>query len=569
MIEKILPAWEWIRHYERGNLQPDLFAGLTVAVMLVPQGMAYAMLAELPPAVGLYASVVPVLVYALFGSSRHLAVGPVAMVSLMVASRCSGLATPGSEQYIAIVLLLTLMVGAVQFVLGVLRAGFLVNFLSRAVIDGFTSAAALIICFSQLKHLLGIPLKQDDLVFATAWEAFRRVGELSPPTLLVGLLSILVLGMLKWKWPGFPGSMTMVLVATIAVWLLGLDAHGVAVVGSVPQGLPDLSFPVADAETFASLVPIALAIAFVGYLESIAIAQSIAAHEKYRVDSDRELRALGLANMAGAFFSGYPVAGGFSRTAVNYTAGAKTLLASLITSGVIVLTLLLLTPLFYYLPKAVLAAVVVVAVAGLINVPEGVRLFQLKWADGVCFLVTFIATLTVGVERGVLAGVVLSLLLFIWRSAHPHMAELGYVAKEGLFRDGSRYGDAKTFPQVLMVRVDASLYFANAQFVESRLRQWLAERNEVEWVLLDMSGVNDIDAAAIATFEELMGDFRARGVRFAFARTKGPVRDLIARAGWTSEPARCVQYASLEQALQEITGTEKIPGRIFAANEEG
>ncbi|MGM0486533.1 MAG: SulP family inorganic anion transporter [Planctomycetota bacterium] len=554
MFEKILPAWGWIRHYERGNLRPDLFAGLTVAVMLVPQGMAYAMVAQLPPMVGLYASVVPVMVYALFGSSRQLAVGPVAMVSLMVAARCSGLATPGSEQYIAIVLLLTLMVGVLQFVLGVLRAGFLVNFLSRAVISGFTSAAALIICFSQLKHLLGIPLTQDDSAFATAWTAFHRVAEVSPPTLFLGLLSILALGILKWKWPRFPGSMAIVLLTTVSVWGLRLDTQGVAVVGSVPQGLPGLSLPPGDADTFVLLIPIAFAIAFVGYLESIAIAQSVAAHEKYRVDSDQEFRALGLANIAAAFFSGYPVTGGFSRTAVNYSAGAKTQLASLITSGIIVLTLLFLTPLFYYLPKAVLAAVVVVAVSGLIDVKEGVRLFRLKRVDGVCLLVTFVGTLVVGVEPGVLGGVVLSLLLFIWRSAHPRMAELGYVAKEGLFRNVSRYGDATMFPQVLMLRVDASLYFANARFVENRLRQWLAERDEVEWVLLDMSGVNDMDASAIATFEELMEDFRDRGVRFAFAQTKGPVRDLIARAGWTGEHAPCVQYASLEQALQEITG---------------
>jgi len=262
---------------------------------------------------------------------------------------------------------------------------------------------------------------------------------------------------------------------------------------------------------------------------------------------------LGLANIAGSLFSGYPVTGGLSRTAVNYSAGAKTPLASLFTGAIIVLTLLLLTPLFHYLPKAVLAAVIVVAVVGLIEAAEGLRLFQLKRADGVCFLVTFVATLVFGVEVGVLGGMVLSLLLFIWRSAHPHMAELGYVATEGLFRNLSRYGDAKTFPNVLMARVDASLYFANARFVESRLRQWLAERDDVEWVLLDMSAVNDIDAAAIATLEELMEDFRARGVHFALAQTKGPVRDLLARAGWMREDSMCVQYASLEQALGDIT----------------
>ena len=553
MIEKILPAWGWIRRYQRANLRPDLVAGLTVAVMLVPQGMAYAMLAGLPPVVGLYASVVPVIAYALFGSSRQLAVGPVAMVSLMVASRCSGLAEPGSKEYIAVVLLLMLMVGAVQFGLGFLRAGFLVNFLSRAVIAGFTSAAAVIICFSQLKHLLGIPLTRDDSVFATAAEAVWRIGELSPLTLTIGLLSILVLALLKWKWPRFPGAMTVVVAVTLVVWLVGLDARGVAVVGSVPKGLPGFSLPAVDARTTASLVPITLAIAFVGFLESIAIAQSIAAREKYKVDPNQELRALGLANIAGSLFSGYPVTGGFSRTAVSYSAGAKTLLASLVTGGIVVLTLLLLTPLFYYLPKAVLAAVVIVAVVGLIEVAEGVRLFKLKRADGACFLITFIATLGFGVEPGVLTGVALSLLLFIWRSAHPHMAELGYLAEGDVFRNLKRYPDAKTFPRVLMIRVDASLYFANARFVESRLRQRLAEQDDIEWVLFDMSGVNDIDAAAITTLEELMEDYAARGVRFALAGTKGPVRDLVARAGWNEKYGQAVQHTSLKQALEAIT----------------
>ncbi|HUT92441.1 MAG TPA: sulfate permease [Thermoguttaceae bacterium] len=552
MIEKIVPAWGWLRRYERGHLRADLLAGLTVAVMLVPQAMAYAMLAGLPPVVGLYACVAPLMVYALFGSSRQLAVGPVAIISLLVAAKCSALAKPGSQEYLTLVLLLALLVGLAQLALGLLRAGFLLNFLSRAVIAGFTSAAALIICFSQLKHLLGIPLAQGDSVFTLAAEAAVRIGQTSPITLAVGGASIAVLALFRKRWPRFPSAMTVVILATLLVWLLRLDTHGVAVVGAVPGGLPGFSPPKLDWHAASSLAPTAITIALVGFLESIAIAQSIAAREKYRVDPNQELRALGLANVAAGLFSGYPVTGGFSRTAVSYSAGAKTLLASLVTAAAVVLTLLFLTPLFHYLPKAVLAAVVIVAVVGLIEVKEGLRLYKVKRADGVTFLVTFLATLILDVEPGVLTGVALSLALFVWRSSRPHMAELGYVAEEGVFRDLARYPNARTYPNVLILRVDASLYFANARFVEDRLRQRLAERQDVAWVLLDMSAANDIDATAVSTLEELIDDYQPRGIGFAFAGMKARVRDLVARAGWKAKYGKRVEYASLKQALEDV-----------------
>ena len=558
MLDQRSPAWERIVRYPRAYLRSDLIAGITVAVMLVPQAMAYAMLAGLPPVVGLYASVVPVLVYALLGSSRHLAVGPVALVSLMVAAGCRDLAEPESAAYIAIVLMLMLMVGIVQLAMGVLRAGFLVCFLSRAVVSGFMSAAALIIAASQLRHLLGLPLAEAS-VFGMLFASVRGLGQWHPLTVAIAGSSVLVLSWLKAKHPRFPSAMGLVIVATLVVWWWGLDKQGVAVVGQVPRGLPRLSLPAWDAAIAVQLLPVTLAIAFVAFLESVAIAQSIAAREKYLIDPDQELRALGLANVAGAFFSGYPVTGGLSRTAVNHSAGAKTQLASLITGGLVLLVLLALTPLFSFLPKAVLAAIVLVAVMGLIEFPEGLRLYRLKRADGLCFLLTFAATLVFGVEPGVLAGITLSLLQFIWRSAHPHMAELGYLAQEDVFRNVRRFPDAQLCPHTLLVRIDASLYFANASFVEKRLREWLAERPDVAWVVCDMSGVNDIDATAISTLERLMADYRARGVRFAFAGTKGPVRDLIVRAGWTADDGPVAQYLSLQQAVEDICSSGAEP----------
>ncbi len=558
MLQTIIPAVGWFKNYKLSNLKSDLTAGTIVAILLVPQGMAYAMLAGLPPVMGLYASTLPLILYALFGSSRHLAVGPVAMVSLLVFTGVSLHAEPGSHHYIQLVLLLSLMVGAFQVLLGLLGAGFFINFVSHAVISGFSSAAAIIIGLSQLGHLLGIKLSVHHSVFQLLWEAMKRIGEVHLITMGMGLTSILLLIFLK-KWaPRLPSPLLMVAGSITLTYLLRLDQSGVKIVGDIPRGLPSFIFPTMSLEAIKLLLPVAMTILFVGFMESVSIAKLIAAKERYKINSNHELRGLGLANIAAGFFSAYPVTGGFSRTAVNYQSGARTGLASLITAGLILLTLLLFTPLFYYLPNAVLAGIVVVAVSGLMDFKKARHFFKIKSVDGWTWVLTFSVTLIFGGEKGILGGIAFSLLLFIWRSSHPHTAELGYVETEGVFRNVKRFQEAKRFPQGLILRVDASLYFANTEFLEDLIHKNLAEKPEVKWVILDFSGVNDMDAVAIDALEEVIDAYKGR-VRFLMAEMKGPVRDLVKIAGWEEKYGNRFQYPSINHALKEIEKEGTLP----------
>ncbi len=552
MLKKLVPTAGWLRNYRRANLGGDLSAGLIVAVMLIPQGMAYAMLAGLPPVVGLYASTIPLIFYALFGSSRQLAVGPVALVSLLTLTGVSTLAKPDSGEFVALAALLALMVGVIQLGLGLLRAGFVVNFLSHAVISGFTSAAAIVIGLSQLKHLLGVELESTHSVFVLLWDAAQKLGEVNLITLAIGLSSIALLVLFRRLAPRFPAPLLVVALSALAVYVFGLHERGVGIVGDVPQGVPSFALPAFGLDSVTSLLTVALTISFVGFMESIAVARSIANREKYKVDANRELVGLGLANVAGSVFSAYPVTGGFSRSAVNYQSGARTPLASVITAVLILLTLLFFTPLFYYLPNAVLAVIVMFAVYGLIDFAEPVRLFRVKKVDGWTLLITFAATLLIGIEQGILVGVGFSLALFIWRSAYPHTTEIGYLPEEDVFRNVNRYPETKTFPNTLIVRVDASLYFANAAFWENWLNDAALDRPNLRYLILDFSAVNDVDAVALETLEDLMTSLRERNVEVHIAGMKGPVRDIVEKAGWTKKFGPDISHLSARRALETL-----------------
>ncbi|MBN1901304.1 solute carrier family 26 protein [Candidatus Sumerlaeota bacterium] len=546
------PFVDWIHEYKKEFLRGDILAGVIVAIMLVPQGMAYAILAGLPPVTGLYASTIPLLLYAFSGSSRHLAVGPVAMTSLLVYAGCAPLAEPGSPEYMRYVLLLAFMVGITQLALGVFRMGFIVNYVSHAAISGFTSAAAIVIFLSQLKRLLGLNLVASHSTPQLAIDVARHIGETRFSALVIGIAGIAIMVFSRRKFPRFPAPLLVVMGGALCAWFFKLDKAGLSIVGNVPRGLPDFSIPAFESKTIIALFPTALTIVFVGYMESIAVAQLIASREKYKVSPNREFIGLGAANVAAAFFSGYPVTGGFSRTAINYEAGAKTPLASIMTAFLALFTLLFLTPLFYYLPYSVLAAIITVAVLGLVNVTEAIRLFRIKKSDGSILFLTFILTLSLGIEKGIIAGVVLSLVLFIWRSSHPHMAELGFLEKEGVFRDVKRYSGAKTFPGILILRIDASLYFANMAFIENHLRHRIEDRPDLKCIIFDMEGVNDIDAVAVTVLEEMMKQYESRGIRFLFASMKGPVRDLVLRARWHEKFGDSFQYLSIQKALDHI-----------------
>ncbi|MBM4340874.1 MAG: sulfate permease [Deltaproteobacteria bacterium] len=552
MIRKWIPALGWLQNYHRTDLKGDLSAGGVVAIMLIPQGMAYAMLAGLPPVYGLYASTLPLIVYALMGSSRHLAVGPVAIISLLVFSSISELAEPGSEQYIRLVLLLTLMVGGMQLLLGFLRLGFFINFFSHAVISGFTSAAAIIILLSQVGHLFGIPVSSGHSAIHLLQDILSQIHKTHPMTLAVGSISLGTLFFFKKRHPHFPAPLLVVIASTLTAYFVKLDRWGLKIVGHVPRGLPDFNLPPFSIESFSQLFPTALTILFVGFMESISVATWIAGKERYSIDSNQELKGLGLANIAASFFSAYPVTGGLSRTAVNYESGARTGLASMISASIVILILLFFTSLFHSLPKAALAAIVIVAVTGLIDVKGLNHLFKIKKTDGWVFLLTCLATLLLGSEKGILMGMVFSLLVFIWRSAHPHVAELGYLKEEKIFRNIKRYPEAQRFPDALILRVDASLYFANMSFLKDILQKRLAETPVVKWVILDLSGVNDMDGVAIDSLEEMMKNYGEKEIRFIFTDVKGPVRDLISKAGWEDTFGRSIDYPTLLHALRAI-----------------
>lgn len=552
-MKGVFPILEWLPNYNKKDLVGDLSAGLIVAIMLIPQGIAYAMLAGLPPVVGLYASTVPLIVYALFGTSRHLGVGPIAIISLLVLSAVSPLAEPGTGEYVSLVILLTFMVGVLQFAMGVLRLGFIVNFVSHAVISGFTSASAIIIGLSQFKHLLGIPLQSEN-VFMIIWETTKRLTEVNPVTLSIGIGSILLLLLLGKYFPKAPAPLAAVVLSISLVYFLGLHGLGVSIVGEVPGGLPGISVPFLDLkmETVLALFPIALTIAFIGFMESIAIAKAIAMKEKYKVSSNQELIGLGLANVAGSVFSAYPVTGAFSRSAVNYQAGGRTQLASIITAVIIILTLLFFTGLFYYLPNAVLAAIIMVAVYQLIDIKEARYLFKVNKTDGMTWVITFLAVLIIGVEQGILTGFAVSLIFFIWRSAYPHTAELGYLESEDVFRDISHHPGAKVDPEILIFRVDRSLYFANMAFFEDVLYERVQEKPDVKWIILDFSAVNSIDAVAIHSLERIIEDYGKRNIQFKFARIKRPVKDMLKKAGYEERLGVHMDYYSLRQTLDAI-----------------
>jgi len=560
-VERWLPAWGWLRRYQRRDLGGDVTAGIVVAVMLVPQGMAYAMLAGMPPVAGLYASAVPVLAYVLFGSSRQLAVGPSALTALLTLSAVSRLAAPGSASFVVLAGALALLAGLLQLLLGLLRAGFITNFLSSAVIQGFTSGAAVIIALNQVKDLLGVHAGAGSGLVGLLAGLLPHLREAVPATAAIGAGSVLLLlALRRWRLRFLPGPLVVVALGTALVAVAHLDAAGVAVVGQVPRGLPGPALPALGVGTLAALLPSALALAFVGFMEAIAVSRTIAAREGYAVDANRELIGLGLANLVSGTVGGYPLGGGFGRSAVNYQAGARTQLASVVRAALLVVTLLALTPLFHYLPRAVLGAIVFVAVIGLIDLREPARLFRVRPADGWTLLVTAGTTLFVGVQTGILVGVGFSLLVFVARSATPHVAELGRLPAEGVFRNVARFPAARRYRGVLLARPDAALYFANMAFLEGWLddavrRHGGRSGEPLRAVVLDFSAVNDLDAVALEALERRLRAWDGAGVALHLAGVKGPVRDLLARAGFHDRHPGRAAHLSLGHAL-ECLGAE-------------
>ena len=536
------PIPDWLRNYRASWLAGDAVAGLIVTVMLIPQSLAYALLAGLPAEVGLYASLLPIVAYALLGSSMTLAVGPVAVASLMTASALQPLAAAGSVQYVQLAVLLSLLSGVMLLAFGLLRLGFLAHFLSHPVISGFITGSAVLIAVGQLKHLLGVKV-QGENVFQTLSSLAHALPQTKPAVLALGGASVLFLWFarkylakllvrtgLSAKAADMAAKlspMLVVVVSTAVVSLWGLDrSHGVPVVGTVPQGLPALGLPAWDWGSVQALWLPALLISLVGFVESVSVAQSLALKRQQRIEPNRELLGLGAANLASAVSGGFPVTGGFARSVVNFAAGANTPLAGVISAALMALVVAFFTGWFHALPQAVLAATIIVAVTGLIDMDTLREAWHYDKADALSLIATALGVMALGVEAGILLGVALSLGTLVWRSSHPHMAVVGRVPGTEHFRNVDRH-QVVTEPGLVAVRVDESLYFANASVLQDRIEALVQANPAARHVLLVCSAVNQIDATALGVLGDLERSLRERGIRFLLAEVKGPVMDRL------------------------------------------
>jgi len=565
---RFLPIVQWLPRYRRADLSADALAGLIVAIMLVPQGMAYALLAGMPPETGLYASIVPLILYGLLGSSRALAVGPVAIVSLMVASAVGGLAETGSDAYLAAALLLALLSGVLLIAMGAARLGFLVNFISHPVISGFISAAALVIAFSQLKYLLGLDIPRSHLITDTLAFAVRHMGDINWVTAAISVAAIALLvywgpvtnavlgrmgiGQTTCVAVSRASPLAAVLVSTVVVWAFRFDlSAGVRIVGDIPAGLPPLTMPPLDGALWLDLLPAAALITIVGFLESVSIAKALASKRRQKIDANQELVALGVANLGAAFTGAYPVAGGFGRSMVNFTAGAVTPIASIVTAILIALSILVFTPLFYFLPTAVLSAVIVVAVARLVDVATLRHAWVYNKADAASLIATFFAVLSLGVEIGIVTGIGLSLVLYLYRTSKPHVAIVGRVGTSEHFRNILRH-QVRTCPHVLAMRIDESLYFANTNYLEDYLLAKVADDRRIKHVVLICSAINFIDTSALESLFRVISELKDAGVTLHLAEVKGPVMDRLKKTELLDHLLPGKVFLSTHEAMTDL-----------------
>jgi len=540
-LSRYLPILSWGKTYNQLSLTNDLVAAVIVTIMLIPQSLAYAMLAGLPPQMGLYASILPITLYAIFGTSRALAVGPVAVVSLLTAASISRIAAPGSEEYIFAAITLAFLSGVFLLAMGIFRLGFMANFLSHPVIAGFITASGIIIAASQLKNIFGIEAHGHNLVQILS----SMSGYLSEINWITATIGILTAAFLFWvrkgllpllRGLGLPkrtaeiiaktGPVAAIVATTLLVWAFDLKSAGVKIVGAVPQGLPPLTVPGFSLELWTSLLSSAVLISVIGFVESISVAQTLAAKKRQRIDPDQELIGLGAANIGAAFTSGFPVTGGFSRSVVNYDAGADTPAAGAYTAVGLMFASLFLTPLIFFLPKATLAATIIVAVLSLVDFSILGKAWRYSKADFIAVAATMFITLVVGVEVGVITGVLVSILVHLYKSSRPHIATVGQVPNSEHFRNVLRH-DVITHPNILTVRVDESLYFANARFLEDYLFERVARRTELRDVILMCSAINAIDMSALESLEAINERLCDMGVSFHLSEIKGPVMDQL------------------------------------------
>jgi sulfate permease, SulP family len=567
-LARYLPILEWGRSYGGVTLTNDLVAAAIVTIMLIPQSLAYAMLAGLPPEIGLYASILPIIAYALFGTSRALAVGPVAVISLMTLTAASAVAPPGSPDFIAAALILALLSGLILIVMGVLRLGFLANLLSHPVVSGFITASGIIIATSQLKSVLGVKASGEAMPELVT-TLIENAKDTNPYTLAIGLIAT---SFLFWVRKGLKpllvrfglaarpadlvakaGPIVAVAISILAVITFDLEAKGVKVVGNIPQSLPPFTVPLFDAELWRRLAIPALLLSIIIFVESVSVAQTLAAKKRQRIVPDQELIGLGAANVAAAFTGGYPVTGGFARSVVNFDAGAETPAAGAFTAIGILLAALFLTPLLASLPIATLAGTIIVAVLSLVDFKTPRAIWRYSKADFAAMAATIAVTLLIGVEPGVIAGVGLSLALFLWRSSRPHAAIVGRVPETEHFRNIKRH-KVFTDPRILTIRIDESLTYLNARWLEEFILEQVADHPELRHLILMCSAINAVDASALESIEAINHRLTDSGVKLHLSEVKGPVMDALEKSHLLHDLTGKV-WLSQNEAFQSLIRT--------------
>ncbi|SFL17054.1 sulfate permease, SulP family [Pseudovibrio ascidiaceicola] len=564
-FRRYLPVLTWGRNYNKDSFSNDMIAAVIVTIMLIPQSLAYALLAGLPPEAGLYASILPIILYAIFGTSRALAVGPVAVVSLMTAAAIGQIADSGTAGYAIAALTLAMLSGGILLLMGVFKLGFLANFLSHPVIAGFITASGVLIASSQLKHILGVDAKGHTLV-EIVFSIWEHLGEANLATILIGVSATLFL---FWVRKGMKpmllsmglkprladvltkaGPVAAVVVTTAVTWIFGLEQAGVKIVGAVPQSLPPLSMPSFSSELIGALFIPALLISIIGFVESVSVAQTLAAKKRQRIDPDQELIGLGAANLGAAFTGGYPVTGGFARSVVNFDAGAETPAAGAYTAVGLAIAAVSLTPLIFFLPKATLAATIIVAVLSLVDFSILKHSWSYSKSDFSAVAATILLTLGFGVETGVSAGVILSIGLYLYKTSRPHIAEVGLVPGTEHFRNVNRH-DVLTTPELLTIRIDESLYFANARFLEDYIYDRAVDDEHLKHVVLQCSAVNEVDLSALESLEAINHRLQDAGISLHLSEVKGPVMDRLQRSHFLDELTGKV-FLSQYQAQEEL-----------------
>lgn len=559
---------DWLKHYKKDLLNGDIIAGIIVAVVLVPQSMAYGLLAGLPPEVALYSSVLPLLLYAIFGSSRTLAIGPVGLMSLMTGATLIELDITTVSEMVSAAHTLALLVGIILLLMRAARLGLVINFLSHPVISGFVSASAIIIALSQMKHLLGLDIPRGLPAYESFYLVITQIPQSNIATAIIGIGSLALLtwfklplaSMLKKKGASEgvvqfitkSGPLAAVAIGTFSVYHLSLNTEQhVSIIGAIPAGLPHLLVPNLELTLIKTLLPNAILIALIGYLESVSIAKSMASQKRQKIDSNKELIGLGAANIASAISGGYPVAGGFGRSMINFSAGANTPLASIITAGLVGITLIAFTQLFFFLPKASLGAIIVLAVLPLIDTRTLKDAWTYNRADALSLLVTFFTVLITDVETGIIAGVIISIILYLHSSSQPHIALVGQVGNTEHYRNIERH-EVKTDKHILAIRVDENLYFANANYLEDTIMRLVADNKDLDHVVLICSSISGIDTSALESLDNILFRLEKADVQLHFAEIKGPVMDKLRSTNLIKKIGEENVFLSTHQAIQTL-----------------